>query len=584
MLGLRLNHRALPLLAACLFLAYLVPYHVHPLGTFYNDWLAILSVTILLAFKAEQKRAIVYIPWITLIPLVIAAVIITQTMLGMLSSGWDAVLPVSYFLMATIATVLGASIAAEPGGSSRLCNALASAYILAGLMSVGIASLQFFNAEAAFEPFLMQMSHQLGIAIRPYANIAQPNQLALLLCISIASIWWLYQVNRLRGNLVIGITLVLLYGLALTQSRIGWLIMPTFAFFTWYWQKRKGFKALPSRSIAGLLLAYAALVITLPIIASALDVAAQSAIERVGTSSVRLTLIQQALQISLSHPWLGVGWGEFGTQQLAMGPHSAISVYSPHTHNIVMNFAVELGWPITVIVFGTMAYWFFKSCCNNQVSREVGLATLLFMAVFIHSLVEYPLWYAYVLMPVALLIGMAHQEKFGAKEIQISRIYVLVIFFVIASSLLAVAEDYRRVIAGYRALAFESLGLKPDMGTTDKPKFTIFPYFYDYFRFTKIKAQKGMPPHEIAFMERVAKRFGYPPLLRHMSLVYALNGRPEDAYKVLMTIKRLHSGDYASAYQFWKTLARTEPERYATVFIRLPKPNQELSLPLVNLQ
>lgn len=584
MLATRLNRWALSLLATCLFFAYLFPYHVHPIGAFYNDWLIILGVAIVLVFNAEAKQATIRAPWIASIPLALAAVIILQMMLGMLGSSWDAALPVAYFFMAMVAMVLGSSIAAEQDGSSRLCNALTSAYALVGLISVGIASLQFLNAEAIFDPFLMQMSHEPGSAIRPYANIAQPNQLALLLCISIASVWWLYQVDQLQRGLAVVTTFVLLYGLALTQSRIGWLIIPTFAFLIWRWRRKDGFKALPAWSIAGFLLIYVSLIVALPTIASTLNISVQSATERVGTSSVRLTLIQQALQISMSHAWFGVGWGEFGTQQLALAPYSVASVYSPHTHNIVMNFAVELGWPITIFIFGITAYWFFVGCHFRIISKEVGFATLFFMAVFIHSLVEFPLWYAYVLLPLSLLIGMVHQKKFGTIEIKLSRIYVLVIFFLISSSLLAVAEDYRRLVAGYRALAFESLGLKPDMGTTEKPNLTLFPYFYDYFRFTKIKAEKGMPPNEIAFMERVVKRFGYPPLLRHMSLVYALNERPEDAYKLLMTINRLHAGDYASAHQFWGNLARAEPEKYATVFTRLPKPDQELGLPLVNLQ
>jgi hypothetical protein len=201
------------------------------------------------------------------------------------------------------------------------------------------------------------------------------------------------------------------------------------------------------------------------------------------------------------------------------------------------------------------------------------------MAVLVHSLVEFPLWYAYVLLPTALLMGMVHQEQFGAKTIQLPRVCVILLFCVMALGLVGVATDYRRLVVGFRAFGWESLGLKADEGTTSKPNFTLFPQFYEYFRFGKTRPHERMSAEEIAFMEHMAKRFGYAPVLMRMSLMYALNSRPEDAVRSMMTIRRLHPGHYPEAYEAWKNMADTVPDKYAGVFKELPKPDRSIAKP-----
>jgi hypothetical protein len=169
-------------------------------------------------------------------------------------------------------------------------------------------------------------------------------------------------------------------------------------------------------------------------------------------------------------------------------------------------------------------------------------------------------------------MGMVHQQQFGAAQRRVPRVAVIVLFCLMAAGLVGVATDYRRLVVGFRALGWENLGLKADEGSTDKPAFTMFPQFYDYFRFAKTLARSEMKPEEIAFMERTASRFGYAPVLMRMSLVYALNGRPGDALRAMKTLSRLHSGAYPEAWAAWKGMAQAEPGKYGAVFAQLEKP------------
>jgi len=561
----------LPMLAVCLIAAYLLPYHEYPFLTFYNEWLALFGVAIVLALISEQKKLTVSLSWLAIIPAGLAAVIGIQALLGLLTINWDAVLPIAYLLSATIAILLGATIGAQPQGSQGLCKSLAWAHLFAGLVSVGLATLQLVGKEAMLRPFVMPMPHDA--AIRPYANTGQPNQLALLFCFAVASVWWLYQIDKLRSSIAVGMALLLLWGLTLTQSRIGWIIVPLFALCAWFWRGNAGFKKIPLPLMVTLVISYFCGVTALPSLANLLGAETASAAEHVSTGSVRLVFLQQALEISLSHPWFGAGWYEFGPQQLQIGADFAPSNYVQHAHNIVMNFAAELGWFVTIAVFAALGYWCYRCCLRTgqqkTISREVGFATLFLFAVLVHSLVEFPLWYAYVLVPMAFLLGMVHQERIGATTIQVPRGYLLGLFLLMASGLVGGATDYRRVVLGLRALGWEVLGLKADEGSTEPPGFTVFPQFYDYFRFSKTTARAGMAPEDIVFMERVVKRFGYAPVLMRISFVYALNDRPDDAVRTMKTLMKLHEGRYKAAFDTWESMAKAEPEKYAAIFARL---------------
>jgi O-antigen ligase len=563
-------NRALTFLAICLFFAYLFPYHVHPFRSFYNDWLVIFGVAIALAYYVQTAKLSVQLPWISTLPIVLIITISLQAAMGMLSESWDAAFPIGYLIVAVLCIILGATITSAADGSIKLCHALAIALLSAGLISVVIASLQLSGAEIPFAPLMMAMMHTDGALVRPNANIAQPNQLALLFCLSIASAWWLFQTGRLRTSIAVGTVLALLWGLALTQSRIGWVIIPLFAFTNQLWRGRQDFRSVSPWALTGFIMAYAAFIITLPQLSSMLGVRVDTAAERLtsASSGVRIVLIQQALQMSFAHPLLGVGWFQFGPQQLAIASDFSLAEYAHHAHNIVLNFAAELGWPLTIISFAVLSYWFVKSFFYRGLSRETGFAALFFIAVLVHSMLEYPLWYAYVLVPFALLVGMVHQERFRPRGIQVSRHYVIAVLILLTSGLVGVAMDYRRVVAGFWAMELQSVGLPIDKTAIEKPSFTIFPYVYNYFLFLNTDVREGMTSEEIAAMERTVKRFGGALVLTRMSQIYGLNGRGEDAVKTMLTIQRLHSSRYKKAYEEW----RHAPAQYEDIFRRLPPP------------
>ena len=560
-------------IAICCLLSSLLPYHVHPYRAFYQELLPIFGIMIALALCAEKKTDRWHFTKPALLLTLVAGIIAIQAVCGMFVSSPDAILPISYFLIAAIAASLGAKFVTEEGGYARLVHGLAAACLLASVLSSVIATMQLVGAEWRLGSLAVQMPHVAHQVVRAYANVSQPNQLALLFCMGIAAIWWFYQAEKIGMIVAAMLSLVILWGLALTQSRIGWLIIPVYAVCMFHWRARINFKQLPVTASAALVAAYAAIVALLPRIAVSFGTSVTSAGERAQTGAERIGLYKQAWAMSWHHPWTGVGWFQFGPNQLKIANDFLPTVYSEHSHNIVLNLVAELGWPVGTALIVATIWWCIASYRCQTKTVEGGFSTLFFWAVGTHSMLEFPLWYAYVLMPTALLLGAAHQSQFGSRQIMLPRWVVASVSMVMAVGIVAVATDYRRVVVGFRALGFENLGWVADEGSTSMPSLTMFPQFYDYFKFGKTRAHVGMTAAEIAAMEHTATRFGYAPVLMRMTMVYALNGRESDSVKTMETLRKLHPGNYAEAYEAWKQMNAAQPALYNAAFRRFVVPN-----------
>src|SRR5258706_14889961 len=73
-------------------------------------------------------------------------------------------------------------------------------------------------------------------------------------------------------------------------------------------------------------------------------------------SSSRFAIWSDTLSLIAAHPWLGVGWGEFNfAWSLTPFPHRPVAFFD-HTHNLPLQFAVELGLPLATLVLALLGW------------------------------------------------------------------------------------------------------------------------------------------------------------------------------------------------------------------------------------
>jgi O-antigen ligase len=329
---------------------------------------------------------------------------------------------VAFVAAAALLVLLGAATTAA-GADGPAFRALCVALLVAGLLSTAVAAVQVLAPEWAD-------GHWIALTAlegRASGNLRQPNHLSSLLLWSLVAGVWLVESGgaadgepfarpaRWRWSLALLALATLIFGLVLSASRTGTVGVLVLA--VWGALDR----GLSRRARALLLatpLLYAACWWGLSGWAEASGHVFGGA-ERLRSesdiSSSRFGIWANTLSLIAQHPWAGVGWGEFNLAwSLTPFPHRPVAFFD-HTHNLPLQLVVELGMPlglgVTALLLG--ALWRAWRATQRMAARDdAARATLLRSAwmmvllVALHSLLEYPLWYAYFLLPAAFAWGL----------------------------------------------------------------------------------------------------------------------------------------------------------------------------------
>ncbi|MBC3870747.1 PglL family O-oligosaccharyltransferase [Undibacterium oligocarboniphilum] len=480
--------------------------------------------------------------------------------------GYDLLFPVMYLLYAVLALILGATLASNVIKRDSLSQTLAIVFMISGWLSVLMQIVQLLGLD--FTPLVMYMPAGSFLQ-RPYANVAQPNQLALLLCFSLAATTYLFQQEKLRIQVAICSVVLLLAGLVLTQSRIGWIIIPLFiAILVWNAPVRQ---SIGWQAAAWFGCMYAAGVFLLPKIAGLAGVHGGSAADHVGGRSERIGLWRQAWDIAANHLWTGAGWFRFGSEQVHIAADFPSTTYAEHAHNIVLNLAAETGWLLTGLMVAGLFWWFYQVYIKPKKDLPMQFAGMCLVAACVHSLVEFPLWYGYVLFPVLIMAGMLHQYRWpAAATVRLRKDVAVAATAIALFCMMGITWDYQRVVRGFNILRWEQTGHLVDLKQLEQPRLTLFPQFFAYFHLMKITPAEGMSAEDIAFVEHWTPRFGFVHILNKLAEVSALNGKREQAVRAMQTLQRLHPDLYPEYFDYWKAKGVLDA-RYQQVFLSMPR-------------
>ncbi|WP_232539935.1 PglL family O-oligosaccharyltransferase [Azohydromonas aeria] len=296
----------------------------------------------------------------------------------------------------------GASLA--PAARAAALQAFCLGWVVVGVLSSLIALVQVF-APGWADGVLVARS---GFAGRAVGNLRQPNHLSTLLLWSLVALVPLRESGRLRTPLAVGLGALMVAGIELSGSRTGTLGVLLLAL--WGLADRR--LSRPGRLLlVGAPLFYAVWAFTLKVLQP--GGAALGAATRLGEADVsgsRFGIWRNTLEMIRQQPWSGVGFGEFNfAWTLTPFPGRPVAFFD-HTHNLALQFAVELGLPLALLVLALLALalwqvgrrsWFTPGA--EGAALRAGFVMLLLSAV--HSQLEYPLWYAYFLMPMAWVAG-----------------------------------------------------------------------------------------------------------------------------------------------------------------------------------
>ncbi len=322
---------------------------------------------------------------------------------------------------AGLLVVMGAALMRAGQGPAAF-HALCIALVVAGAAGAMIGVVQVFAPQWADGDLIAQISGG-----RAAGNLRQPNHLSSLLLWSLVAWVWLAERGRIGRLAASALGALLLAGIVLSASRTG--MLGVLMLGAWGLLDRR-----LSRRTRVLLMA-------LPIVFALLwgGLAAwahhsqqvfggDAQLAKGDISSSRFAIWSNTLALIASHPWFGVGWGEFNfAWSLTPFPDRPVAFFD-HTHNLALQFAVELGLPLAALVLALLGWALWRAfragfgagaraepepaeaatpdATDAATRLTLRAAFLMVLMMAVHSQLEYPLWYAHFLLPTAFAFGL----------------------------------------------------------------------------------------------------------------------------------------------------------------------------------
>lgn len=546
---------------ASLSIAFLLPNHYYPWGSFYLEFAAFLALFFSLCELLIKKKSVEpAIP--VLLFLALSLVPIFQWVFGVIPFSGDALLAFFYLSSFSIAMIVAHALDSADS-HKRIVESIAIALVFIGIVSTWVAVIQWLRLWQT--PWV----HNLPIGARPYANLAQPNNYSSLMWVAVFSIYFLYERKRIGifGFLVGGCFLV--GGAALAQSRTSWVVLAVLlvsAIVHWVIFKRKDWQRV------ALLMGAMGMFYSLSLAsAEVTGFLFGSDIQplRSQFTDIRTDMWMSFFHAIMERPWFGYGWGQVSIAQLEVAEVYPAVGLTQYSHNLFLDFLIWNGLPIGFL-FISLVSFFWVRMFFYAYSEKGFYCLCCFSALLIHGLLEYPHAYSYFLLLTGFFIGISAFEVIDynqfqyisrryrflidslnrsiAKRFKISN-YALIPCAVFFSVSLAISWwDYRLLEEDHRLLRFETASIGTLNAEQKAPDVFIFDQLQSFTWVARTSSFDGLTEGEQHRIENVAKRYALPMPLYKLSQLREAQGRPEAAAETLRVIEHLYGeGSYNSA-------------------------------------
>jgi len=441
---IKLAHISLALVGLMWVFPFLHYRHRYPLTTFDQEWWsALLGVLALVLLAARDRQA--EIPRIVQLPVVLIVVVLLQMALGMVAYAGQGLLYILYLLFAALLIMLGGRLR-ECLGIDKIAMVLAIFLLVGAELGALIGVLQHYRWHSPLDQVLVAK-----VASSVYGNLAQPNHFANYTALGLISLGLLFQQRKLHAGYVAALAAPLLLVMTLSGSRSSWIYLVVISVLAW-WSGRGRPELRPLLRYCLLLLAGFAVmhgVVQLPFMKGAgsnFNVM-QRMFGDATSGGIRLYLWHEAWLIFKQSPWLGTGFGQFAWQHFQLGPllqRTHITGLYNNAHNLVFQLAAEAGIAGLLVLFAALGVWLNGlRCAVLTAAHWWGYAVLGVLT--IHSLLEYPLWYAYFLAVAAILLGALDETRYRLEWRGAARVSMVAMLLLALFSLLQLRNDYQQL-------------------------------------------------------------------------------------------------------------------------------------------
>jgi O-antigen ligase len=535
------------LIAAVLMaLAWLLPVHYRPWVTYTGELYAFLALMTVSAIYLKQK---LIIPKISLPLLALSLVPLIQYGFGQVFF-FDKALLCSLFIFGFwLSITLGFNLAYESKQAretlfTNLCYLLTAV----GAATAFIAVCQWVNLDA----YLPGMHNIKSFGGRPYANFAQPNNMATFLLMALLACWYLYEKQKLDSKVLSFIAALIVTGVVLGQSRTSWVACLCILFYGAY-QYYKGVLSLKWYYVTAWSALFVVLLIwALPLSVTILSPFADEAVanaagaveisKRATGDMSRLAIWQQMLHAIMEQPLWGYGWHQTSVAYTLISDYFQGPVWIRSAHNFILDFLIWNGLVIGLPFLAYFAYWGLQLL--RRVNSVESVIALLMITVFVvHAMLEFPQNYAYFLLPIGFILGIL-QAQAATKSLSFSPRFMQVTLVLGVAITALIYRDYETVVPKLnQSMRYEKT---PEKITNDDQVY-LLEEFNRRIEWIRMNPYTELQKDDITKISEIILNYPTTYDLFKYAKLLAFNGYEEEAKHQLWLLRELRDLDISYA-------------------------------------
>lgn len=459
----------LALIAAILIsLAWLMPLHYRPWVTYTGELYAFFALFALATLYLKEKLKI---PALSLPLLLLACVPLIHFLTGQVFFFSTAMMGFIFIFSFWLASVLGYNFSRENYNREETFTNLSYVFLASGTITGLIALCQWSNLDSILPGMVNISGNQ-----RPYANFAQPNNMATFLVMALMSCLYLYEKKKIQTKWLFACAAVIVMGVALSQSRTAWVAAIAIIFYLAFYQY-KGIIRLKWYYSTAWLVFFISCIVAFPLLsqlaAQAIDtdvVQSRDVVSRATGDMSRIAIWQQMLIAIQAQPWFGYGWYQTSVAFVSISDTVQGPVWIRSAHNFILDFLLWNGLIIGLPFFAYFGYLGYQ--LQRWVNTPESVIGILMIGVFVtHAMFEFPQHYAYFLLPVGFILGTVLAQNPKIKTVVMPSIGMQFTFAVGLLLLIVIYRDYDVAVPKLgQSIRYEK---QPEKITNEKPIYLL---------------------------------------------------------------------------------------------------------------
>ncbi|MNY84990.1 O-Antigen ligase [compost metagenome] len=463
--------------AALFFIGVLNPFHIPPWNSFHSEFLCAFAIVFLLLFKSFYKSIEIpkkFLLFAAAISIYIAIQLIAQDN----SAEYKNFLV--YFAIYSMALIAGFNT--KEVKENNLFNFIIS---IGFFLSISVIA-QFFDVADNFE-----LLPSIENTRRPGGSLIQANHAATFICLGlICCLQKSFSPKIIK--LIIFITLS--FAIAATESRTGFLAFSVYIFYASL--KKYCGKTILFPSLIFVCLSF---LLTPKIYDNFYQNQVESHTRITDTSSSGRLLAWSILIDSVKeNPITGHGFNSVfsALDNKIRNNESLRSAPFHYSHNIIIDFLIWFGIPITILIL------IYSSKIILKIDDEKNDKTkIILIPLIIHALLEYPHAYMYFGIPFFFIIGRnitcANTSLFSINKLTSTTLIILTSIPLISYSILYINSEEL-----IRSIRFKSIGVAYDSEINEKQQYLN--YFEPDEIISNIQINKNISLEDIKYLRKIS--------------------------------------------------------------------------------